>query len=80
MSEKRRVIKVDEVLIQADNVVIEPRRDRHDDRKDDRRDGRNPFDSLFGPRRMEVEEAETEEKEEVTEENEGEQRPPFSWI
>ncbi|ARI78000.1 hypothetical protein [Halobacillus mangrovi] len=46
MSEKRRVIKVDDLFIEAENVVIQPRRDdRHDRHRDNR------FDPFFGGRR-----------------------------
>ncbi|QST00846.1 hypothetical protein IMZ31_04535 [Pontibacillus sp. ALD_SL1] len=85
MSEKRKkVIHVDEVIIKAENVVIEPQRPHRRDRNDEDR-----FDPFFGPRRAQVE-SETEEEhveleeevEEVHEEGEeGEdRRPPFSWI
>ncbi|MGI8314410.1 hypothetical protein [Halobacillus mangrovi] len=46
MSEKKRVIKVDDLFIEAENVVIQPRRDdRHDRHRDNR------FDPFFGGRR-----------------------------
>ncbi|MFC0524749.1 hypothetical protein ACFFGV_14320 [Pontibacillus salicampi] len=91
MSEKKRVIKVDEVIIQADNVVIEPTRkryDREEEAEDDREYRRGPFDNLFGPgpRSVEAAEAEEEEKDEVeeVEEDKGDdeepERRPFSWI
>ncbi|MCD5324659.1 MULTISPECIES: hypothetical protein [Pontibacillus] len=84
MSEKRKkVIHVDEVIIKAENVVIEPQRPH----RRDRHEGGN-FDPFFGPRRAQVEDVTEEEHveveeevEEVHEEEEGEdRRPPFSWI
>ncbi|KGX92723.1 hypothetical protein N781_15540 [Pontibacillus halophilus JSM 076056 = DSM 19796] len=85
MSEKKkRVIHVDDLVIHAENVIIEPRRQRPDDRP-------RRMDPFFGnPRYQEAEAAEAEvETEEVNEEaeateeadtNDEQQRPPFSWI
>ncbi|WP_226577008.1 hypothetical protein [Halobacillus litoralis] len=45
MSERKKVIRVKDLVIQADNVIIEPqRRNRHEDRED-------WVDPFFGPRR-----------------------------
>ena len=78
MSDKKRVIKVDDLVIYADNVTVEPRRPGRD--RDDQ--DRPLFDPFLGPRRQNVEKEEVhEEAEETEEENEeGDDRPPFSWI
>ncbi|QHE51482.1 hypothetical protein [Pontibacillus sp. HMF3514] len=72
MSDRKKVINVDNLVIYADNVTLEPRRRPHD---------RPPFDPFFGPRGQEVEEEQEEKVEEVEEQEEEEDdRPPFSWI
>ncbi|KGX85431.1 hypothetical protein [Pontibacillus marinus] len=76
MSDRKKVIKVDDLVIYADNVFVEPRRRPHN---------RPPFDPFFGPRGsrgQEEEEVKEETVEEVEEQDEKEDdgRPPFSWI
>lgn len=78
MSDKKRIIKVDDLVIYADNVTVEPRRPDRDRDDHDRPHRERPlFDPFLGPRRQEVEEEVHEEAEET---EEGDDRPPFSWI
>ncbi|MBB5325522.1 hypothetical protein HNQ34_002623 [Anoxybacillus tepidamans] len=69
MSEKKkpRVIHVDKLIVQADDVVIVPRRRIHD-----------PW---FSPRDVDVEGLEEVQDENHPEDNEGDEgRRRFSWI
>lgn len=66
MSEKKaRVIHVDKLIVHADEVVIIPKKRLHD-----------PW---FSPRRHQTEDVE-EIQENATDDNDNEERRPFSWI
>ncbi|GAA4057585.1 MAG TPA: hypothetical protein GXZ58_03560 [Bacilli bacterium] len=83
MADQKKIIKVDDLIIQAENVYFEPVV----------REAR-PVHPLFGPRPARVEQpqpeldseenTDEEEKAETTEEPESERqpnrRPPFSWL
>jgi hypothetical protein len=73
MSEKKRVIHVKDLVIKADNVVIEPQQnDRHD-----REDRVDPF--FGGPRRREdVEESSSRSKH--REDESPDRRGGFRWF
>ncbi|SFJ66392.1 hypothetical protein SAMN04487936_103242 [Halobacillus dabanensis] len=73
MSEKKRVIHVKDLVIKADNVVIEPQRnDRRDHDRDDRID---PF--FGGPRRRRDEE---ESSSKHREDESSDRRGGFRWF
>lgn len=57
MSEKKRVIRVNDLVIEAENVIIEPQRPHHDKENQDER-----VDPFFGRRvREEAEESSSRE-------------------
>ncbi|MCA0969565.1 hypothetical protein LCM20_03035 [Halobacillus litoralis] len=58
MSEKKKVIRVKDLVIEAENVFIEPVNDRH--HKDHRRDER--VDPFFGRRGQQNEESSSKER------------------
>ena len=72
MSEHKKVIHVKDLVIKADNVVIEPTQHQH---------RRDPF--RLGPRQR-MEEEYNHKKDEKIEDEENsesdEKRPPFSWL
>ncbi|MGR9050813.1 hypothetical protein ACQ4XT_19430 [Halobacillus faecis] len=76
MSDKKKVIHVKDLVIKADNVVIEPQRDdRHD--RDDRVD---PF--FGGPRRRREEESreESSSKNRRHDDESSDRRGGFRWF
>ncbi|SFF73555.1 hypothetical protein SAMN05216353_10779 [Halobacillus alkaliphilus] len=76
MSEKKKVIRVKDLVIEAENVFIEPQRKEHHDRKDHH--GRNDrVDPFFGGRRRKDEVAgESKDRHDESSSSRG----GFSWI
>ncbi|RWZ55121.1 hypothetical protein EQV77_10745 [Halobacillus fulvus] len=74
MSEKKKVIHVNDLVIKADNVIIEPQ--HHDRHKDHRRDRVDPF---FG-RRKGRESEESSSRRHHDDESSSSRRKGFSWF
>lgn len=72
MSDKKRVIHVNDLVIHADNVIIEP---RHHDRSDNSDDRVDPF---FGRRRKANEQDESRSHRD--EDESPDRRKGFSWF
>lgn len=65
MSENKRIIRVKDLVIQADNIYIEPNR---------------PRDPFFGGLRREEEQLESSNHESESQHHDERDRGPFSWI
>ncbi|KGX87807.1 hypothetical protein [Pontibacillus litoralis] len=78
MSEKKKIIKVDDLIIYADNVVVEHRHGHHHqhDYDEHREHRKRPFDDLFGRQSH----TDKEVKEEHGHDHTDDDRPPFSWV